>query len=329
MSKNTKLKIAVVSDALPYATCKPQFSGMAVDIWGKTVQKYKLDYEYICIDRNYDKAIEDLHEGKYDVVLADFSVIHRRYDLIQFSRPFYIAKIQIYRKSTGNYFYNLIKSKPLQNLFIMCFSLILVYSIVYKYYFRDTFSNSFYETFLNFFVNIKEVFPGRNNKSYIKILNAFWSILRYIFYTIVITQFISFFIKTVDIITPQEVKSISKINVVQGTSYVDFVKKMGKIPVENTTSDDIINKMKNSSEKEYWVDDVNLVNKKISEHNIDLQTTIHPAAYDEITIIVNNNRLDILDKINDTLVELQDQGIMSSLCKQYLEGDEALNGCEL
>jgi hypothetical protein len=156
-----------------------------------------------------------------------------------------------------------------------------------------------------------------------------WSILRYLFYTVVFTQFISIFIKTTDIITPEEVKSISKINVVAGTSYVDFVKRIGKTQIENTTSDDIINKIDKSSEKEYWIDDANLVNKKMSEYNIELETTLNPMAYDEIAIIVNNNRNDILDKISDTLIEIQDKGIVTNLCKQYLYGDEALNGCEL
>lgn len=329
MSKNTKLKIAVINDALPYATCEPHFTGLAIDIWEKTVQKYKLDYEYICIDRNYDKAVEDLHEGKYDVVLGDFSVIHNRYDLVHFSRPYYIAKIKIYRNNTGNYFHNLITSEALRTLFISCFLFILVYSIIYKYLFRDTFINSFYETLLNFFANLKEIFPGRVTNSYIKILNALWAILRYLFYTVVFTQLISIFIKTRDIITPEEAKSISKINAVAGTSYVDFLKRIGKTPIENTTSVDIINKIKKSSEKEYWIDDSNLVNKKMSKHNIDLETTLNPIAHDEIAIIVNNNRNDILDKINNTLIEIQDKGIVTNLCKQYFYEEDALNGCEL
>jgi polar amino acid transport system substrate-binding protein len=329
MIKNTKLKIAVINDALPYATCKPYFSGLAIDIWEKTAQKYKLDYEYICIDRNYDKAVEDLHEGKYDVVLADFSVVYNRYDLVQFSRPYYISKLKIYRKKTDSFFYNLITSTALLSLLFSCFLFILVYSIIYKYLLRDTFINSFYETFVNFFVNMREIFPGRVTNSYKKILNALWSIIRYVFYTIVFTKIISIFIKTTDDITPEEVKSISKINVVAGTSYVDFVKKIGKTPIENTTSDDIINKIENSSEKEYWIDDSNLVNKKMSEYNIDLQTTINPMGYDEVTIIVNNNRNDILDKISNNLIEMQDKGIMTKLCKQYFYVEETLNGCEL
>ena len=77
MGKNVKLKIAIITDTLPYASCKPKYTGIAVDIWEKTVQKYKLDYEYICVSRDYDKAVNDLYKGKYDVVLADFSVIHR------------------------------------------------------------------------------------------------------------------------------------------------------------------------------------------------------------------------------------------------------------
>ena len=330
MGKNVKLKIAIITDTLPYASCKPKYTGIAVDIWEKTVQKYKLDYEYICVSRDYDKALNDLYKGKYDVVLADFSVIHRRYELALFSRPYYIAKINIYRKSSGNYLYKLITSNTLHIIFAMCFLLIIFYSIAYKYYTHDTFSNSFYETFLNFFVNIKEVLPVRSNKSYIKILNALWSILRYIFYTLVLTQIISVFIKTTDIITPEELKLIKNVNVVQGSSYVDYVKKLGKTPVENNTSDDIIKKMAESSEKEYWIDDSNLIKNTInkSKYIMDIETSENPIAYDEITIIVNNNRKDILDKLNEVIIELQDTGSMTKICRQYLDGD-AVVGCEI
>ena len=87
MDKNKKIMVGVMKDALPYTTCEPKYSGLAVDIWENTAKKYNLDYEYVCLDRNYDNAINELHEGKIDVALADFSVIHRRFDLALFSRP--------------------------------------------------------------------------------------------------------------------------------------------------------------------------------------------------------------------------------------------------
>ena len=334
MNKNTKIKVAVLMDALPYATCKPHFTGIAVDIWEKVAQKYKLDFEYIGIARNYDKAVEDLYNDKYDVALADFSVIHRRYNLVLFTRPFYISKIKIYRKPTGNYFYNLFTNIDLQVIFGLCFSLILFYSVLFKYYTHNTFSNSFYEVFLTFFANMKEVFPNniRNfNNSYMKILNAIWSILRYVFYTIVITQFINVFIKTSVNITPEEIETVKEINIIQGASFVDYVKKIGKDPIENKSTDEILNKIYESSERVYWVEDANTVTEKEKEkkYNIELCSSINPVAYDEITIAVNNKRKDILDKIDDVIIELQDNGDMIKICKGYLNDEAALNGCAI
>lgn len=37
-----KLRVAVIDKALPYATCKPNYQGIAVEIWMKTAEKYKL-----------------------------------------------------------------------------------------------------------------------------------------------------------------------------------------------------------------------------------------------------------------------------------------------
>lgn len=330
MDKNKKLKIAVLADTLPYTSCKPNYTGIAIDIWEKTVIKYKLEYEFICVSRNYDKIVNDLSKGEYDVVLGDFSVIHRRFNLVLFSRPYYIATINIYRKSSGNYLYKLITNKSLHNIFFMCFLLIFLYSFLYKYYTRATFIDSFYETFLNFFSKTKEILPTRGNKFYSKILNVSWAIFRYIFYTFVLTKMISIFLKISDIISPEELKLIKNVNVVQGTSFVDYIKKIGKTPLENNTSDDIIKKMNKSSEHEYWSDDSNVIKSIInkSKYNMDIMTSENPIAYDEIAIIVNKNRRDILDKLNSVIIELQDNGYMNKICKQYLEGIYLI-GCGL
>ena len=240
----------------------------------------------------------------------------------------------MYRQSTHTYFYNIIINRTLQILLLICVILIVFYAFIYHYYLHGTLSNAYYEIILNFFVSMYELLPVNIrgfNKSYIKSLNISWAVFRFVLFTLIVSKLISIFVKTTNIITPEEFKSIQKINVLKGSSYTDYIKKYRKIPVENNSIEDIIAKMATSSEPEYWFDDNNVIlaNIKRSQQNVEVQTTVNPTAYDEITIAVNNNRYDILSKLNEMILDLQDDGSMSKICKIYLEGDVALNGCEI
>jgi ABC-type amino acid transport substrate-binding protein len=44
-----------------------------------------------------------------------------------------------------------------------------------------------------------------------------------------------------------------------------------------------------------------------------------PVVNDEFAIVVNKNKKDILEKLNKTIVEMQDDGDMLRLCKGYMK----------
>ena len=62
---------------------------------------------------------------------------------------------------------------------------------------------------------------------------------------------------------------------------------------------------------------VNAIDK--SPYNLHLDSTINPIVNDEFTIVVNKRLPDILEKINKTIVDLQDDGDMLRLCKGYMK----------
>lgn len=324
-NSGNKLKVAVLKDALPFANCKKDDkpTGVAVKIWEKTADKYDIDYEYVCIDRKYDDTIKDVGKGNYDVALAEFSVINRRYDDVLYTRPYFVSKMKIYRKRNDSSFKNFVTNRIVKILLIFAFMVLFIYSMIRKNVLKITFGESLYETYTIFFTNVKD-FITINKKIYpfkIKIINGIWIFIRYVFFTIVVAQAINIIVKTTDYITDEEYEGIKQINVLKGTSYVDYVKNIGKQPSLNNTNQEIIEKINNSNYDEYWLDDYNVIVNAIDEspYNLQLDSTISHVVNDEFAIVVNKNKKDILEKLNKTIVEMQDDGDMLRLCKGYMK----------
>lgn len=334
-SNNTKIKVGLKEDNYPYVSCKKGHPGFINEIWDEVVKKYNLQYETTCLNIPSNKIFPEIVQGKYDVVLGDFSVLHSRLDLVLFSRPIYISRNSIVRKSNNNVL-NMISNNIMLPLLTLTLLLILIYTIIYKLVSKDTLLNSFYETFVNFFVNMREIFPKNTsnkhfNKLTIKLFNALWTVFRYLFYTIVISQVIRISIISSDFITPEELKSIKEILVVKGTSFVDFVKKMGKIPVEIDSREEIIDILKKSNKPQYWYHDVFTIKQGITENapNMSITTTKNPLRFDECAIAVSKNRPDILKMIDDVILELQDSDRITKICETYFDNQIDVIGCKI
>lgn len=324
-NQNKKIKVAVLKDALPFANCNKESmpTGIAVKIWEKTADKYNIDYEYICIDRKYDDTINEVSKGKYDVALAEFSVINRRYDTVSYSRPYFVSKMKVYRKRNDSSLKNFVTNRIVKILFITAFLILFLYSFIRMNVLNIPYTEALYETYTIFFTNVKD-FILSNKKIYplkIKIINGIWIFIRYVFFTIVVAQAINIIVKTTDYITDEEYEGIKKINVLKGTSYVDFVKNIGKQPELNNTNQEVVEKIYKSNYDEYWLDDYNVIVNAIdnSKYNLQLDSTVNPVVNDEFTIVVNKNHPDVLEKVNKIIVEMQDDGDMLRLCKGFMK----------
>jgi len=326
-NQNQKLKVAVLKDALPFSDCteggKPK--GITVKIWEKVADKYNIDYEYLCVDRKYDDTLIDLSKGKYDVALAEFSVIDRRYELALYSRPFFVSKMKIYRKKNDSSLKNFLQNRIIKLLILSAFLILLIYTLIRKNALRIPILDALYDTYTIFFTNVKDFIPlnKRLNPTKIKIINGVWVFIRYVFFTIVVAQAINIIVKTTNHISDEEYDSIKSINVLKGTSYVDYVKNIGKQPSLNNTNQEIVDKLIKSNYNEYWLDDYNVIVNALdkSPNNLELDSTLTSVVNDEFAIAINRNHPDILEKINKMIVESQDNGDMLKLCKGYMKVD--------
>ncbi len=333
-SISNKLKVGVITNAYPFTFCRDdgKKKGLLIEIWEKIARKNQLDFEYICIDPKltYDKIIEDIYENKYDLVLGDFSVNYKRWQKILFSRPYFVARIDVSRKVNSG-ITKIISNKWIILLISLCFFLIIVYSIIYMKINKSSFSNAFYNNFINFFTNMKEVLIKDRSSANIKFLNVFWSIMRYLFYAMITAQIIRILVDPEDFITKKEFESIKEINVMEGTSFIDMVKSLGKTPIINKSYEEIINKLKNSNGNVYWLSDKytqNRINIKY-DYELKLTTTKNTIFLDENAIAINKKHSDLLHKINNTLTELQDDYSINSICSTYFNNLTDILSCRL
>jgi ABC-type amino acid transport substrate-binding protein len=321
----TTLKIGVLEDNLPFSTCKPDFNGITVDIWKKTAEINKItNYEFKCLPRVYQDAVDAVERGEYDVVLGNFSITTKRLNQVLFSRAFYISKMKIYRKRQQNFVQQFFYNKPLQYIFLSLIVLLSIFSLIYCLYTKESFLSSFYYTYLTFFSNVREFVEIKNPPKYI---NYLYAITRYLFFTLILTQLINIVINYKTHITDEEFKQMKDVHTIKGSSYVDFMKEIGKNPIEHETDAEIIDLMGKSKDHVYIFDDINIIEKSIKDSKYDflLDSTKNEVVSDIFTIIVNKNNSDLLTKITGTIISLKETGIMGQICKGYLSTEDALN----
>ena len=325
INNNTqKLRVGVIDSVLPYATCKPDFKGITIEIWEEVAKRHNLKYEYICYPRNYDNALEDLNNDKFDIFLGEFSVVSRRYNLALYSRPFYIAELYIFRKSENRNIFDIISNVDLKNVLYIVGLIILIYTLLIMFFLKLDFISAFYKGILSFLTIGGELIPSKIKKLdnvTIKLLNTMWSIFVFLFRAFIISRIIASAVSEKNNITEDELKQINNINVLKDSAYVDFIKSINKTPVEISTTSELIRKANEpNSNNVYWMDDLNVVDDNVKKSNliIKLDKPERPILNDEYTIAVNKKLPNILDMINSTLVDMQNSGDMLSICKGFI-----------
>lgn len=319
-----KLNVGIIGSSLPFSSCDKK--GITIDIWENLSKKYKIDYEYVCYPRNYNKAIEDLVQNKIDVILGDISINTIRNQQVLFTRPYYIGEITLIKKQSDNLFYNILKNKILQILFISIFILLLFYALIVKIYNPDEdFSSIIYRVFIYFFGTVKEnistdIFPGL----FPKLINSSFVFIKFLFFAVIITQLVSLIKETSGIISTDEFNGLKEINVLGNSTHVDIVKKIGKIPLEYTSNDEILEKLINSNKNEYWLDDKKTIRQAIKDSkygDFEYISIKNPIKLDEYGIAINKNYPMMLEILNKEILKLQDNDEIILIAKRYIDDD--------
>ena len=94
-SKENPIKVGVMLVA-PFATSIDDvYHGIVIDYWSNLVHNKNWYYTFIATSPNYDQVVKETKNGKYDMVVGDFSTTYDRSYLVDFSNTFFLSKISI------------------------------------------------------------------------------------------------------------------------------------------------------------------------------------------------------------------------------------------
>lgn len=322
MSK--KLKVAIIDKEGAFSRCGDIYDGLALYIWKKTAEKYKLDYELICVPRNVNKTINELEQDKFDVVLGPISITSKRFSKALFSRPYYLSKLKIHRKKSESVLMKIFRNKELHTIFTLMAFLIIMFSFAMYHYTDASVQSSFYNTFLSFFSNIREFITIIDTShSAVTYFNYTFVVVRYLFFTLVMTQLLNIVLKTTTVITEKELKTIKEVHTIRGSSYIEVIERLGMKAIPHPDANDIVKLINDSPTPIYWLDDNNVIQETIrnSKYMFEVESNQTELITDEFVIAVNNKLPKLLHKISKTLIDLESTNDLKQSCKSYMRED--------
>lgn len=104
------LVVGVIAQYPPYTFYSQNSSeptGIGMDIWKEIAERLDItDYQYVALDSNFSKHVEELSQGKYDLIISPLFVTKKRYELVDFSATLAVAPTVILLKKQGLSFLN-------------------------------------------------------------------------------------------------------------------------------------------------------------------------------------------------------------------------------
>jgi len=322
--------VGVIDDSMPYSDVQPKIDGIAVDIWRYVANKHGLKYKFVSLPNRYDDALRGLEAGRYDVLLGGIGVISRRYDWALYTRPYYVASINLYRRQKGDFLSHFFNRNMIY-FTLLTLALLLIYTGIYHNYQGVSYLRSLYSTFVNFVVASDVLLDEslRNiSQNRLMSINSVWVFVRWLFFTVVVVNAISSIVESKNVISESEVQGVTHVNIVGDSALSDYVKSIGRTAVDNPSTTEIHRKLQQSRDTQYWLEDDNIVQAAISKYgDLSLASTTTPLRREEFAIAVSRRQPQLVEMLNRTIVELQDNGQMLKICRGYLTRN--LDGCQM
>jgi hypothetical protein len=315
-----------------YGKPKKIYEGIVYDVWTviKKLNNWNDRVIEIPIEVNYDKNVNDLASGKYDIVVGNFWVFRDRVNKVFMSRSIFMSKIVAVFKPTKTYIQTI--SKLFLTYFVIPMVIIIILGIVFGYglYLLEpkrgilrstrtataTFFGEAGYLFENSTLNIKALF-------FIYIVMG----IAY-FFNIVLQGFV-----TTDIMQEAEkreitMKNISKIKPLIVSNVYDLGEVMEKYGAKYKVVDKLINEvpklyLSNTDKYSGYLTDYEEAKVNVIEYP-DLVITEDTFGFKENSIIVSKSRPELLEKIDKSIVTMHHEDIIGNICKKYMTVEDAL-----
>lgn len=344
-------KIGFYDNFSPYSDKKNSNpKGILYDLWKKTKEKYNLNAEEIFLNENrFEKDIDDMVvQQKYDALFIPAYVNKERINKVNFTRPFMLNKLAIAykpKKSLFTSFFSILFSTVLPPIGIL---LLIGLSLGYLLYLFEPIRGkrrALLSTVASMFGEMGFV-SERSSLQYGGMFIVFLIMFASFYFTIFLqAATVDKFSESVDSyeITKDTLKG-KKILTTKDSTYVNILKKFGAIPVEKDSIDEVVETYMSSINQTNLKNVRNrmmlITNEKYDGFMFDYETTYRKAkenglvltsdnlGHNEIAIPVTKSNTRLLDMINKTIVDLQDNDEMKSICRKYIN-EERAGYCEI
>jgi len=318
-------------------------TGLIYDIWDK-VKKQLLEenlveeIDEILLKKDEfsgDEAIKLVEDGKLDLLIGGITITHTREDVVNFTRPVFLNKISYSYISETN------KVKDFLTIF-------------YKYFIPPIFILLIISTIMGFFV--QRFSPRRNTtvsiwltitsllgeagyiaegivdkyktsgwKAYITVfivmLIAFYFGL---YLQATVTNALQFMEETEIIHTPEQLKGKSILAWKEYGNEGAYWNRLGMNVDLVEQSTDIAKEYNDNKDKYigYTLDYEEMLAINESKPDLNLTTSKYNYGLEEIAWAVNMKKSILIQEINNILVELQSENVISKICKSYIAPED-------
>lgn len=319
------LRVVVFDNQMPYSNYNEKtskYEGFYVEIWEKIAQKSNISYKYIRSQKNdqSEDIIYKINQGLYDIGVGSFSIFTKNIDLVTFSRPIRISSYYIFKINDTSFLKNFF-SKTFYLALMISFILYALLFLMYWIFSGIPFMTSFYLYFILFFNRGLNTMEFQNYTS-IKIVNSIVILFSFIFFNFIIFNIVhSVFNNPESYISEKEMKSIPKLYEVRHSAVSFFSMdelKYKTVLLPNFEELEIRMKASNG----YSLLDIDYLNYHLPKK--EYITTRKPLIKDENAFPINNKfafkingKKSLVEKINESIVILQDNKEIIQHCKSY------------
>ena len=315
------MKVGVISTgAIPFIIRNGEkYSGIAVEIWEKIANKLNIKFQYVELLNDEDLAIQKVKSGDIDILIGPYNVTEKRYKDVNFTIPFYMTNFCFVSAQKTDYLQNYINLSLSLLHIAFFFLLVLFINNITKNLTKNA-------NILNVIVNSIPTFN--------KFDKNMWFLYFIVFICVIIIYVNSF--KPSFSLTPTSFllknKSVVYTDSNKVQTIIDKYKMKGKlISVKN--SGDHLKQSNNDPLLNKYIQDIDNIDGVLDEcskisyilnHNNDKYKDIQIVRKNlsrELYSFVLPKKSKILDKINSTIRQLQQEKINQMIVTKYLGPD--------
>jgi len=311
---------------------KKIYGGFVYDMWS-IIKKVNNWDEYILevpVKVNYDKAVNEVTNGKYDICVGNFWVLKDRINKVLISQPLFISKVVTVFKPKKSRINTIIGLGI--TYFILPLTIIIICGLIFGYGLyklepRRGFVRSTRTATATFFGEAGYLFE--NSTLNLKALLYIYIVMTIAYFFNVVLQGIV----TTDIINETSKNEINIQNIGRSTplivsSFYDIGEVMEKHGARYTILDKQIQDipkiyLSNTDKYSGYLTEYEEAKMDILRYS-ELRITNDIFGFKENVFIISNSRPDIKKEIDMSIVKLHHNNSFGDICKKYMSEDDAI-----